>query len=68
MVYLLNLSDNGAPDLSGSAYISLPPPTTPYTLRFAIEGASSICREGSLWINVPEGDEDFEREKMRAIP
>jgi glycogen debranching enzyme len=66
-VYLLNLNDSGAPDIAGG-YINLPAPITPYTLRFGIEGASSICREGRLWINVPEGEELFEREKFRAIP
>ena len=66
-VYLLNLKDDGAPDVTGG-YINLPAPVTPYTLRFAIQGASSICREGKLWINVPEGEEVFEREKLRPIP
>ncbi|KAF8543569.1 glucanotransferase domain of glycogen debranching enzyme-domain-containing protein [Trichophaea hybrida] len=66
-VYLLSLNHSGAPGIAGG-YINLPAPTTPYTLRFAIKGASSICREGKLWINVPEGEESFEREKFHAIP
>jgi len=63
-VYLLTLSDNGSPDIVGN-YINLPPPTEPYTLRFSIEGASSICREGSLWVNVPTSGEEFDRKKFK---
>lgn len=66
LVYLLPLSDTGAPDIPGD-YINLPPPRTPYILRFAIEGASSICRQGSLWINVPEKGKGFERESFREL-
>ncbi|KAI9814789.1 MAG: hypothetical protein M1827_003055 [Pycnora praestabilis] len=47
-VYLLPLTDEGAPDVPGT-YIYLPPPTNPpYVVRFAIHGTSSICRKGSL--------------------
>lgn len=63
-VYLLTLSDDGSPDIVGN-YINLPPPTKPYTLRFSIEGASSICREGSFYINVPTSGEEFDRKKFR---
>lgn len=66
-VYLLRLTDSGAPDVNGG-YISLPAPVPAYTLRFTIEGASSICREGKLWINVPEDGKEFERETFHAIP
>ncbi|KAE9971343.1 hypothetical protein BLS_004479 [Venturia inaequalis] len=60
-VYLLPLTDGGAPDVPGT-YVYLPPPTQPnYTLRFVIEGTSSICREGSLWVNIPDKDETFDR-------
>ncbi|KAL8696331.1 MAG: hypothetical protein Q9224_002851 [Gallowayella concinna] len=60
-VYYLPLNDAGHPDVPGG-YIYLPPPTTPaYLVRFAIEGTSSICREGSLWVNIPEQDEKFNR-------
>ncbi|KAI5848627.1 hypothetical protein DFP73DRAFT_336178 [Morchella snyderi] len=64
LVYLLPLNDAGAPAIPGD-YINLPPPRTPYILRFSIEGASSICRQGSLWINVPEKDKEFERASFR---
>ena len=67
IIYRLNIDDAGAPDVDGG-YINLPAPESPYTLRFSIQGTSSICREGNLWVNVPEGDEAFEREKFRAIP
>src|SRR5204862_6179289 len=63
-IFLLTLDDSGSPEVSGS-YILLPPPVNPYTLRFAIEGASSVCRKGSLRVNVPEKGQDFSREKFR---
>lgn len=64
-IYLLPLTDDGAPEIPGG-YIYLPAPTNPpYDLRFAIEGASSICRQGSLWVNIPNAGEPFERSKFR---
>lgn len=64
-VYLLPLTDEGAPDVPGT-YIYLPPPSDPaYLVRFAIEGTSSICRQGSLWVNIPEDGEDFQRHTFR---
>ena len=60
-IYYLPLDDDGAPGVLGG-YIYLPPPSEPaYTLRFAIEGTSSICREGSLWTNIPRHGEKFRR-------
>lgn len=62
-VYLLPLRDDGSPDIAGE-YILLPPPTKPaYKIRFQIEGTSSICREGSLWVNIPAKGENFNRHK-----
>ncbi|KAI4130739.1 MAG: hypothetical protein LQ338_001575 [Usnochroma carphineum] len=64
-VYLLPLDDAGHPDVPGG-YIYLPPPTErAYIVRFAIEGTSSICREGSLWVNVPRQGEKFDRHAFR---
>ena len=64
-VYLLPLTDGGAPDVPGR-YIYLPPPTEPaYVVRFAIEGTSSICRQGSLWVNIPLEGEPFRRHQFR---
>jgi glycogen debranching enzyme len=64
-VYLLPLTDNGAPDVPGT-YIYLPPPREPnYVLRFQIEGTSSICRHGSLWVNIPAKGEKFQRDHYR---
>ncbi|MCJ1313405.1 hypothetical protein MMC25_007083 [Agyrium rufum] len=61
-VFLLPLTDEGAPDIPGG-YIYLPPPSDPpYSVRFAIEGTSSICREGSLWVNLPAKGEAFQQE------
>ncbi|KAL8836033.1 MAG: hypothetical protein Q9170_003078 [Blastenia crenularia] len=60
-VYYLSLNDAGHPDVPGG-YIYLPPPTNPaYIVRFAIEGTSSICREGSLWVNVPKKGQRADR-------
>ncbi|KAL8708900.1 MAG: hypothetical protein Q9220_006232 [cf. Caloplaca sp. 1 TL-2023] len=64
-VYYLPLNDAGHPDVPGG-YIYLPPPTSPaYWIRFAIEGTSSICREGSLWVNLPRESEPFDRHAFR---
>ncbi|KAJ4411109.1 bifunctional 4-alpha-glucanotransferase/amylo-alpha-1,6-glucosidase [Didymella pomorum] len=64
-VYLLPLTDAGAPDVPGS-YIYLPPPCDPaYCVRFQIQGTSSICREGSLWVNIPAKGEKFSRGHYR---
>lgn len=63
--YLLPLTDKGAPDVAGQ-YIYLPPPTDPsYLVCFQIEGTSSICRHGSLWVNVPAKGEKFTRDRYR---
>lgn len=64
-VYLLPLTDDGAPDVQGQ-YIYLPPPKDlAYIIRFEIEGTSSICREGSLWSNIPAPGKQFDRERYR---
>ncbi|GKZ18559.1 hypothetical protein AbraIFM66951_003440 [Aspergillus brasiliensis] len=66
-VYLLPLKDDGSPDVPGG-YLYLPPPTDPpYLLRFVIEGSSSICREGALWVNIPEKGESFNRSAFRSF-
>ena len=65
-VWLLQLTDDGAPDVP-SGYIYLPPPTDPaYILRFEIEGTSSICRQGNLWVNIPASGEPFCRDQYRS--
>ncbi|KAI4183058.1 MAG: hypothetical protein LQ346_006413 [Caloplaca aetnensis] len=66
-VYCLPLNDAGRPNVPGG-YIYLPPPTEPaYVVRFAIEGTSSICREGSLWVNVPREGEKFNRHSFHEF-
>ncbi|EAW08494.1 putative glycogen debranching enzyme Gdb1 [Aspergillus clavatus NRRL 1] len=66
-VYLLPLKDDGSPDVPGG-YIYLPAPTEPaYLLRFVIEGSSSICREGTLWVNIPESGKEFDRSVYRSF-
>jgi len=68
-VYLLPLTDAGAPDITGGRnYVHLPPPSdSTYLIRFSIEGTSSICREGSLWVNIPSKGEEFERKKFKEF-
>lgn len=65
-VHLLPLKDDGSPDVSGDpAYLYLAPPSHPaYSIRFQINGTSSICREGSLWVNIPKKGEQFGRKKF----
>lgn len=64
-IHLLPLTDQGAPDVPGE-YLYLPPPTEPaYKIRIEIEGTSSICRQGSLWVNIPLPGEPFRRDRYR---
>jgi len=66
-VYLLPLNDNGSPQVAGE-YIYIAPKTRdPVTIRFAIEGTSSICRHGSLWVNIPNKGEPFRRDHFREF-
>lgn len=65
--YLLPLNDDGSPDVPGG-FIYLPPTDHPkYSLRFLIEGSSSICRDGTLWINIPEIGKSFDRQSFRPF-
>jgi len=66
-VHLLPLRDDGSPSLSGERpYMYLPAPTSPhYSVRFEIEGTSSICRNGSLWVNIPAKGEKFDRKHFK---
>ncbi|KAI1828706.1 glycoside hydrolase family 133 protein [Xylaria intraflava] len=65
-VYLLPLKDNGAPDVAGEhEYIYLAPTSDdPITIRFVIDGTSSICRNGSLWVNIPAHGSEFRRNRF----
>ncbi|KAJ5115314.1 hypothetical protein NUU61_001073 [Penicillium alfredii] len=66
-IYLLPLKDDGSPDVPGG-YIYLPPPKpVAHVLRFIIEGTSSICRQGSLWVNIPEEGKPFDRHAFREF-
>ncbi|TVY48750.1 Glycogen debranching enzyme [Lachnellula occidentalis] len=66
-VYLLPLKDDGSPDVAGGYIYLTPKSSAPIVVRFAIEGTSSICRHGSLWVNIPEEGADFHREKFREF-
>ena len=63
-VYLLPLSDDGSPNVSRQ-YIYLKAPDPSYVLRFEIDGTSSICRQGNLWVNIPEPGQPFRRDHFR---
>lgn len=66
-VYLLPLKDDGSPNVPGG-YIYLPSPAqSGYILRFIIEGTSSICRQGSLWVNIPVEGKTFDRQSFREF-
>ena len=66
-IYVLPLKDDGSPDVSGDYIYLTPPSEAPIVVRFAIEGTSSICRHGSLWVNIPEEGAEFQREKFREF-
>ncbi|KHN98954.1 glycogen debranching enzyme [Metarhizium album ARSEF 1941] len=66
-VYLLPLNDDGSPDVDRQYIYIAPPSNGPVTLRFAIEGTSSICCHGSLWVNVPDEGSDFRRDSFREF-
>ena len=66
-VYLLPLNDDGSPDVPGGYIYLSPKSTAPITVRFAIEGTSSICRHGSLWVNINEKGVEFRRDRFREF-
>ncbi len=66
-IYLLPLKDDGSPDVPGGYIYLTPKSAAPLTVRFAIEGTSSICRHGSLWTNIPEEGKEFQRNKFREF-
>jgi len=66
-VYLLPLKDNGAPDVPGEYIYLATRSSEPITVRFTIEGTSSICRQGSLWVNIPEHGSEFQRDAFREF-
>lgn len=66
-VYLLPLLDDGSPDVPGEYIYLESKSTAPITVRFAIEGTSSICRHGSLWVNINKPGEPFERDIFREF-
>lgn len=66
-IYLLPLKDDGGPDISGDYIHITPENREPIIVRFAIEGTSSICRYGSLWVNIPEKGQEFKRDKFREF-
>ncbi|KAJ2966885.1 hypothetical protein NQ176_g9935 [Zarea fungicola] len=67
-VFLLPLNDDGSPDVAGEYIYLAPQSRDPVIVRFVIEGASSICRNGSLWVNIPDKGQEFRRDKFRQFP
>ncbi|KAF5561498.1 glycogen debranching enzyme [Fusarium phyllophilum] len=66
-VYLLPLNDDGSPQVQGEYIYLAPRSHEPVTVRFAIEGTSSICRHGSLWVNIPAQVDEFRRDHFREF-
>ncbi|KAG9247506.1 putative glycogen debranching enzyme [Calycina marina] len=66
-IYLLPLKDDGSPDVPGGYIYLTPTSNDPIIVRFAIEGTSSICRDGSLWTNIPCEGSEFQRNEFREI-
>jgi glycogen debranching enzyme len=68
-IHLVPLTDDGAPNVPGGhEYLYMPAPSDPaYVIRFEIEGTSSICRQGSLWVNIPEAGKPFNRHSFREF-
>lgn len=66
-VYLLPLNDDGSPQIAGEYIYLAPRCGDPVTIRFAIEGTSSICCHGSLWVNIPEKGVEFRRDNFREF-
>ncbi|KJZ72119.1 hypothetical protein HIM_08492 [Hirsutella minnesotensis 3608] len=66
-VFLLPLNDDGSPRVPGEYVYLAPKSHDPIVLRFAIEGTSSICRHGSLWVNIPQEGADFRRDHFREF-
>ena len=64
-VYLLPLNDDGSPQIQGEYIYLAPRCDDTITVRFTIEGTSSICRHGSLWVNIPERGIEFRRDHFR---
>ena len=66
-VYLLPLNDDGSPQIQGEYIYLAPRRDDAIVVRFAIEGTSSICRHGSLWVNIPERGIEFSRDHFREF-
>ena len=66
-VYLLPLLDDGSPEVPGGYIYLEPKSAAPIIVRFAIEGTSSICRHGSLWVNINAPGEPFKRDVFREF-
>jgi glycogen debranching enzyme len=61
------LKDDGSPDVRGGYIYLAPHGAAPITVRFEIEGTSSICRHGSLWVNIPAAGAEFHRDEYREF-
>ena len=66
-IYRLQLNDDGSPDVPGGYIYLMPKSADPITVRFEIEGTSSICRHGSLWVNIPKEGAEYHRHKYREF-
>lgn len=64
-VYLLPVNDNGSPQVENEYIYLQPQPNDPVIVRFVIDGASPLCRNGSLFVNIPDKGQPFDRAKYR---
>lgn len=64
-VYLLPLNDDGSPQVPNHYIYLQPQSNDPIIVRFIIDGASPLCRNGVLSVNIPEKGVPFDRTKFR---
>ncbi|KAK3815512.1 MAG: glycogen debranching enzyme [Benniella sp.] len=62
-VYRVELDDDGSP-AENSSYHRLPPPDTPYVLRFKVIAGSLASNQGVLWTNYPPEGKSFKRNEF----
>ncbi|KAF9582131.1 hypothetical protein BGW38_000606, partial [Lunasporangiospora selenospora] len=66
-VYRVGLDDDGSPAESCSFY-RLPPPDSPYILRFKVIAGSLASNQGVVWTNYPPAGKAFKRDEFYQHP
>ncbi|KAK3819132.1 MAG: glycoside hydrolase family 13 protein [Linnemannia elongata] len=62
-VYRIELDDDGSP-AENATYCRLPPPDTPYVLRFKVIAGSLASNQGVVWTNYPPKGKQFNRNEF----